>query len=462
MIAFVPCRPRVAHDKAVNSPRTRANPPGCGKAPLSERREADYRWGNWRNAMFWIICLALLVIVAVAILAPVWRQRGNADATVPAASFDMQVYRDQMREVERDLERGVIQQDDAERLRVEIGRKILDADRRMTTAPAIRRGGAAIAAMLAIAVFFGGAVALYMREGAPGMPDLPIGKRIAMAQSAYEDRPDQTTAEAEAPARPQQPQADAEYLALVERLREAVAKNPEDPQGLTLLANSEMRLGNIIAAREAQQRLVALRGNEASAQELMQLAALMMEAAGGLITPEGEEVLARALQKNPRQPQSRYLLGLLQLQNGRPDRAFPIWRELLEQGPDDAPWIAPIRNSILDLAWLAGHPDYVPPRAASAMPALPGPDQDSVAAAQDMTPAERQEMIQGMVSQLETRLAEEGGTPEEWARLISSLVILGQQDHARDIWGEAQLRFAASAEALAPIRAAAQNAGLIE
>lgn len=412
--------------------------------------------------MFWIICLALLVSVAVAILAPVWRHRGGSRDAEPAAAFDMQVYRDQLREVERDLERGVIQSDEAERLRVEIGRKVLDADRRMSAAPATQRGGATLVALVAVILSLGGGVALYLREGAPRMPDLPIAQRMATAQRIYDERPSQSKAEAEVTPRPQLPDPDPEYLALVEQLREAVAKKPDDPQGLTLLANSEMRLGNIAAAREAQQQLVELRGEDASAQELMQLAALMMEAAGGLITPEGEEFLARALQKSPGQPQARYLLGLMQLQNGRPDRAFPIWRDLLEHGPDDAPWIAPIRTSIADLAWLAGHPEYVPPRPASAVPALPGPDQDMLDAAQDMSPTERQEMIQGMVGQLEARLAEEGGTPEEWARLISSLAILGQTAHAKDIWEEARLRFAASQDALAPIRAAAQQAGLTE
>ena len=83
-------------------------------------------------------------------------------------------------------------------------------------------------------------------------------------------------------------------------------------------------------------------------------------------------------------------------------------------------------------------------------------------AAEDMSPEQRQEMIGGMVARLEARLADQGGTPEEWARLISSLGVLGQTDHARDIWTEAQTRFAASPEALQTVRAAAQAAGLVE
>lgn len=414
--------------------------------------------------MFWIIGLALVAAVAIAVLTPIWRARG-AGAAQPAAAYDLQVYRDQLREVERDLERGVINAEDAARLRTEIGRKVLDADRRMAeTAGPARSGGTGIAAILVMAGLLAGAVALYWREGVPGAPDLPLARRIALAQEAYDNRPSQAEAESTAPA-PTKPEVDPDYEKLVEQLREAVAGNPDDPQGLALLSNSEMRLGNIAAARDAQARLVEIRGDQASAEELMQLSALMMETAGGLITPEAEQVLATALKKDPRQPQARYLLGLLQLQNGRPDRAFPLWRDLLEEGPADAPWIAPIRASIGDLAWLAGHPDYVPPEAAMTppgMPALPGPDADAMAAAQDMSPEDRQQMIGGMVARLEARLANQGGTPEEWARLISSLVVIGDTDHAREIWTEAQARFDQQPEALATILAAAQQAGLAE
>ena len=73
-------------------------------------------------------------------------------------------------------------------------------------------------------------------------------------------------AEASAPKR-QPAEPDAEYAALIERLREAVKANPEDPRGLELLAEHESRLGNTIAAKDAQARLVALRGDAPQGQD---------------------------------------------------------------------------------------------------------------------------------------------------------------------------------------------------
>lgn len=407
--------------------------------------------------MFWIICAALTGAVGLAIAAPLLR--GGGHAAPPAAAYDLQVYRDQLREVDRDLQRGVISPEDAARLRTEIGRKVLDADRRLSQAGNREKGGNGGLAVALLVLLLGAGLALYLREGRPGLGDLPLAQRIAQAEQRYQNRPSQAEAEVRAPA-PAPPEVPEDFAALVRQLREAVARNPDDPQGLALLAINELRLGNLSAARDAQQRLVELRGDQASSDDLVRLAALMIEAAGGLITPEAEEVLARGLGRDPANPQGRYLLGLLQLQNDRPDRAFPVWRRLLEEGPEDAPWIPPIRNAIADLAWLAGHPEYVPPVPVAAP--LPGPDADAVAAAEEMTPQQRQDMVVGMVRQLEARLAQQGGSPEEWARLISSLVVTGDLDHAREIWAEARTRFADQPEALETVRRAAAGSGLAE
>lgn len=407
--------------------------------------------------MFWILAAALTAITALAILSPLRRGRGGA---APAAAYDLRVYRDQLAEVERDLDRGVIGPDDAQRLRAEIGRKVLDADRRAALSAPAARSGRALWPAVALAAMLAGAVALYLREGVPGAPDMPLAERFAAADAAYRDRPSQAEAEAAAPARPAPDlsQADPEYLAMIDQLRDAVGRNPDDQQGLALLASNEMRLGNLAAARAAQQRLVDLRGDQADAVQLMQLATLMVDAAGGVVTPEAEAVLRRALTLDPTQPQARYLQGVLLIQNGRPDRAFPLWRGLLDEGPEGAPWIAPIRAAIQDLAWLAGDDEYRAP----APPAtdLPGPDADALAAAEDLSPEDRARMIQDMVDRLQQRLATEGGSPEEWARLIAALAMLDQRDQATAILTEARQRFGSAPDALAPIERAATEAGL--
>jgi cytochrome c-type biogenesis protein CcmH len=61
-----------------------------------------------------------------------------------------------------------------------------------------------------------------------------------------------------------------------------------------------------------------------------------------------------------------------------------------------------------------------------------------MAAAQNLSPEERMEMIEGMVTRLETRLTERGGGPEDWVRLIRALSVLGRDDDARRIYDLSQ------------------------
>ena len=79
-------------------------------------------------------------------------------------------------------------------------------------------------------------------------------------------------------------------------------------------------------------------------------------------------------------------------------------------------------------------------------------------AAQELSETERMEMIEGMVGGLSARLAEEGGSVQEWAQLIRALGVLGRRGEASDIWNEAQTVFADDPNALNLLRQAAQEA----
>ena len=419
--------------------------------------------------MLWAIAAAMAGVVVVAILSPfLARRAGGEGRRLPAAAYDLRVYRSQLAEVDRDLTRGVIAEDEARRLKVEIGRKVLEADRALSRAAG---GGAAtgrpagLAVAAALLVLTVGAFALYQRIGAPGMPDDPIALRAAAANRAYDSRPSQAEAEAlAAKTRPAPPPVPADYAALIDKLRKTVAGRPDDPQGLALLAEHESRLGRPVEAATAMRHLLEVKGTAATAEEHTRLAGMLIEAAGGVITAEAEAELARALRLDPAQPWARYLQGVLMIQNQRPDRAFPIWRALLEAGPPEAPWNVPIRQEIGTLAYFAGQPDYQPPGAAMAGgmggPMMPGPDSAAVAAAGEMSAADRQQMIAGMVQRLETRLAEQGGTADEWARLITALHVQGNDAHAAEILAEARGRFVADAQGLAVIEDAARKAAL--
>lgn len=396
--------------------------------------------------MFWVAVLVLSVGVVAILLQALRKPDSSAD---PAAA--LKVYRDQLTEVDRDLARAVIAPAEAERLRTEVSRRLLEADRNLQATPGISRNGEIWPAALGLIVAAVAALYLYDRLGAPGYGDLPLTQRLALADQSYRERPTQADAEAAAPATPA-PQADAEFTALMEKLRAAVTAHPDDLQGLALLAKNEAQLGNYIAARKAQEHLVTLIGDKATANDHAGLAQTMVFAAGGLVTPEAEKHLIRALELDPQNPLARYFSGLMFAEIGRPDRAFALWEPLLREGPADAPWIAPIRGMLQQTAEAAGIKYQLPD--------AKGPTAEDVANAGEMSATDRQAMIKSMVDQLETRLTSEGGPVEEWAKLITSLGVIGEKARAKAAYEKALVAFKSDDTALGQIEAAASDAGV--
>ncbi len=405
-----------------------------------------------KHMTFWIIALGLSAIVILTLVLALLHRGAVQDS----AASDMGVYRDQLREVDRDLARGVLTEAEAEAVRLEVSRRLLDADKAAAAADdGLAPGWARLGAGLAVTLIVGGgAVLIYLGIGAPGYPDLPLERRIALAEEARLSRPGQAAAEAEVPPRPGT--ADEAFLALMERLRGAVAERPDDLEGHVLLAQNEARLGNFSAAHAAQARVIVLKGDQATGADYADLADLLILAAGGYVSPEAEAALGEALARDPRNGPARYYTGLLAAQTGRPDVAFQTWRALLEGSAPDAPWVPVIRTQIGDVAQLAGV-DYVLPAEGSA----PGPSQADIEAAGEMSPAERLAMIEGMVSGLSDRLATEGGPPEDWARLIRAYGVLGRRDAAAAIWAEAQTVFPDDITRV-PILEAARDAGVAQ
>jgi cytochrome c-type biogenesis protein CcmH len=399
---------------------------------------------------FWIAATLLASGIA-ALLMRTLARRGTATRT--AAEADIGVYRDQLADIARDAERGTIGAAEAERSRTEISRRILEADRAMAAA-AGKDGGAGpvLVPSVMVVAALAAAVLVYERIGAPGYPDMPIAGQIARAEEIRARRPSQADAAAAAKV-PAPPAPAPDFATLMDRLRQAVAERPGDLTGQQLLARNEAALGNFSAAAAAQVQVIGLRARDATADDYARLADLYVMATGGYVSPEAELAAGEALARDRKNGTARFYIGLMWAQTGRPDHAFRFWRALLEEGPEDAPWIAPIREQIAALAAAAGV-DYTPPAA------MKGPSAGDVAAASEMSAGDRAEMIKGMVAQLSDRLYSEGGSAEEWARLIASLGVLGDKDKAKEAWGKAQAAFAGQDAALETLRQAAVEAGV--
>lgn len=395
--------------------------------------------------LFWTIATVLTGVVAVTLVQAL--RRGTV---LTGEHPDLKVYRDQLAEVDRDLARGTLSGDEAQRLRVEVSRRLLDADRAVPASAGPTAKGSLYWAAGLVAVVLAGSLWLYQTLGAAGYGDLPLSDRIAMAAEAYATRPSQAEAMAATlPAPTNDP--GPEFTALMEKLRAAVAARPDDAMGLELLARNESALGNFDAAIKAQSQLVEVLGNSANPDQRLMVAQMMVAATGGYVSPEAEAVLLDVLQREPKHQMARYLSGLMFAQVGRPDRAFQLWQPLLDEGPANAPWAEAVRADIQTVADQAG--------IKYSLPDTKGPTAADMAAAGEMTAEDRQAMIAGMVDQLEGRLLAEGGPVEEWLKLINAMAVLNQPDRGKAVLAAAQKALAGDDAALQAVLDAATAAG---
>jgi cytochrome c-type biogenesis protein CcmH len=358
--------------------------------------------------LLWLALAVMTGIAALAVLWPLARQRGGM---TPQAS-DIAIYKDQLAEIERDRTRGIIAPAEAQAARVEVSRRLIEADAAAKAAPAAdtfsgRRHRLASLAVLVMVPLSG--LGFYLSLGSPALPDQPLAQRLA------------------------EPVEDASLDELVARVEAMLAANPQDGRGWEVLAPIYLKEGRLQDARQAYANALRLLGSTAKRESDFGEAAVAE--ANGMVTAEAKAAFLRAGRLDPSDARAGYYLGRAKEQDGDKAGAVAAWQALLEAAPPPGPEAAAFLRK--EIARVGGQPQ-----------AEPGPTQDDVAAAQTMTTADRAKMIQGMVSGLASRLRSQGGTAEEWMKLIRAYSVLGQNDQARTALADARKALAASPDAL--------------
>src|SRR5437667_455573 len=240
--------------------------------------------------------LALMTAAAVwAVLWPLARRRGEL-----RSGSDVAVYREQLTELERDREAGLIGDNEAAAARVEVSRRLIAAADPQTASASSassviwQRRSVAIVALVLVPF---GAAALYLDLGSPSFPDQPLAPRLAPSrESTSVETPDapwidllqgalarveataavgRQASDEKIPASPElsPDQRNAMIEGMVERLSERLHRDGADPEGWLRLVRSYMVLGQPAKARAAA--VDARRALEGDATKLRRLDELL-------------------------------------------------------------------------------------------------------------------------------------------------------------------------------------------
>ena len=411
--------------------------------------------------LFWIIAAVMTAVVTLAALWPLFKTV-SVD-TSPRADHDVEVYAAQLRELDADLERGIIAPGEIATARAEIGRRLLRAaDRSKSTDPALGAGWQRLAirvsiVTVAIAVPIVSA-ALYTTVGAGGLADEPLSARRAMAgvdasvgQLAEDKKIGTLIADAEA------------------RLKQ----NPKDGRGWDVLAPIYLRMDRNDDAVNAFRKAITLLGATASREG--GLGEALTQAAGGEVTDKARDAFQRSLKINDTYLPARFFLALDLSQEQKSAQAEKAWSRLIEMSPDNAPWLQIANAALADAKQkLVQGLDVASGKAPGSSPGgarqpngsgggnagQPGPSVEDVAAASKMQAGDRQAMIEGMVSQLAARLKTNPDDVEGWKRLIRSFKVLDKPAEAGDAFKTALRTFDANSAAGREIAAFGTEMGL--
>jgi cytochrome c-type biogenesis protein CcmH len=347
---------------------------------------------------FWALAASLILVALAVLLRPlVWRSGAELQRDEPRVAM----FRRQLSEVDADMGQGRLAPDEAAAARTEITRRMLtEADRERaqdhlaaeTSGELSWRVGAAvgIAGLIPAA-----ALTIYFVVGTPAA----IGPSVIASAAGV-------TA----------PHDMSDLAAAADQLKARLERDSNHPEGWALLGRTLATLGRFTEAQGAFSRAIALKPDEPELHA--EFGEVLVLAAQGTVTPAAEAEFA----KSGDDPRARYYRAEAALQRGDAAAAKSGLQALLADAPPQAPWRKVVEARLAEIA---------PTESTTGAKTTAGPTAQDVAAAQAMSPDDRQAMIRGMVERLAARLEQNPDDQEGWARLAHAYDVLGDTEKAQ-------------------------------
>jgi len=260
--------------------------------------------------MIWLIFAALTVATLLIVLVPFLKAQPTAQSR---AEYDLTVYRDQLAEIDTELERGTLSTDQAEAARTEIQRRILALGAIGRNAGAVLGKPWKMAVVIALVVPLLG-FGVYVTLGHPFLPDQPYSARAEKIKEMQDQ---------------------GEMVRnMVASLSAKLEKNPNDGKGWAMLGRSLRVMGEKDKAMAALRKAVALL--PADTDSRMELAGLLLQdiPQGAVLPPEFVGLMREVLAVDPNNIDALYFAGIAAMQMGDTARAREMWTKVMVQLPE--------------------------------------------------------------------------------------------------------------------------------
>lgn len=329
--------------------------------------------------IFWSIAIAVTAIACAALFYAAGGRTVNAAR--PKSADANSHFRRLLDGIEADRASGKLGEAEALAAKGELAREMMreKSEAPQATAHDFGRlpllGGLAAVAVISFSV--------YAVLGSPGLPAQPLAERADVA---------------------------AQSMSLdtaISRIEAALADNPNDLRGWTVIAPAYVELGRYGDAVKAYRQVLALGGATPDIQTSL-AEALLLEA-NGEGSDEALALLRSAASADASHVRSRLYLGAELTRKGDYPAAAQYWQEAIALAQGDESWLPAARQG------------------------LAVANNDGV----DTSAEQQQAMIQQMVSGLAGRLDQQGGSVEEWTQLVRAYLVLGDKEKAQAAFDQA-------------------------
>ena len=259
--------------------------------------------------LFWIICALLLVIALLFVLLPLWRGSLKNNA-VQRDSANLEIFRDQIAEMDADLRNGLLTQEMYEQGKRELQSRLLDEVGEAASAgvPAVRNPLKVLAIVLSLALPLT-AVGVYWQVGTPDA--LQQGDRVVTAEGFDHARTE----------------------ASLKALEQELAAKPDDAESLRLLARVYSERERFADAAGAYDKLTRLIPKEA--QLWADYADVLAMASGKTLVGAPTKLLNKALLLDPNNFKALALSGSAAMERGDYAATVAYWEKLLKMIPKE-------------------------------------------------------------------------------------------------------------------------------
>ncbi|MBK5265493.1 MAG: tetratricopeptide repeat protein [Alphaproteobacteria bacterium] len=221
---------------------------------------------------------------------------------------------------------------------------------------------------------------------------------------------------------------------------EAMLKNkPDDVEGWQMLGWAYFDAGRYGDAASAYRKATELAPGQAVLWSSLG-EAIVMASEHDPMPKDAVTAFETAISKDKADPRARYFLAVRRDLGGDHQGAIDDWFALLADTPPGAPWESDLRRTIqqagaiskIDVAQrLAATESKAPVHPVDiATAAIPGPNREQMQAASSLPPGQQQDMVQGMVEGLESKLKSDPANVQGWIMLMRSRMTLGETEKA--------------------------------